>query len=766
MININQTIFYEKINFVKLKYIIDHKSDFEVIIENDKTDNDVDNKKASIWAIMKKMYKQIEQIPFSEFGYIKVKYQKGKTCNYIGRWYSENSIGLAPMKSCIRGTICDNQWVDIDQVNSHPTILKQIMDKKEFSSPILNKCVNNREELLKIIMKEENISRDSAKDHIISVINGKKYKSNTLLSLHNELKIAVESLMRCDEYNHIYNYCKNTFGDKCNIWGKTISRILQFEENKMLECYINYCYDNGYIDEYKNGLKVALVFDGFQLMKNDNININEELLNNLRLYALEQTGFDIELKFKPFDNPLKIPDDYNKVDITNNKDEEEEDYIDPSIKCYDDVKEDFEKNHCKIMFPPCIHTDDILNQDDELQNFKQAKDTFSHIKCYIVEGKKKIVKQFINVWLSDPNIKIYNKITWKPYPLTCNSNVYNKWSDFEISTKPLTITKRDYWNEYLDFCFNLFETKQVALYIIARYAFRVQNPGLRTKVCVIYYGPEGIGKSTFIETTYKVFGKFVVFIDKAKKIYENHSTFEKEKIFICVNEASGTDNFENSEVLKTRITESKLYINPKGIQAYEIDNLCDYDMTTNNINVVKITDDSERRWFETEISNYYADNIEFFVDFNDNILNNDEAIRQIYEGFLNYDWKSIIKSGNFQDKNYKPYTNITKCVKESNRDKLIYFFKDIIDDHYENNKDNNTIINLKKYELFQLWDNWCSRCKIKMELNNIQFGIRITQLNNKVKCKTGQDFTTKDTHQNIYIDGSVFNNFIHILDLS
>ena len=413
------------------------------------------------------------------------------------------------------------------------------------------------------------------------------------------------------------------------------------------------------------------------------------------------------------------------------------------------------------MFPPCIYTFDAVSLDDELQNFKYAKDTFSHIKCWVQEKKKKVIKQFINVWLLDCNIKIYNRITWKPFPLSCEANVYNKWNGFDLSNQPLIETDRDYWKEFLSFCYNLFETKEVAEYILARYAYRLQNAGLRTKVCFIYYGVEGIGKSTFIETIYKVFGKFVVFIDKAKKMYENHSTFEKEKIFICVNEAGGADNFENSEVLKTRITENKLYINPKGIQAYEIDNLCDYDMTTNNINVVKITDDSERRWFQTEITNYYADNIDFFIDFNDNILNNDYAIKQIYEGLNKYDWKSVVKSGNFQDKNFKPITSITKRVKECNRDKLIYFFKDTINDYTSEDSPN---INLNNRELFIMWNDWCSQYKVKIDLNNIQFGIRVTQLNNKVRCKTGEGFIIKDTHSSNIISSNIFNKFMDILD--
>ncbi len=40
-------------------------------------------------------------------------------------------------------------------------------------------------------------------------------------------------------------------------------------------------------------------------------------------------------------------------------------------------------------------------------------------------------------------------------------------------------------------------------------------------------------------------------------------------------------------MLKARITEHKILVNPEGIQSYMIDLLCDYDLTTNYRNVVK-----------------------------------------------------------------------------------------------------------------------------------------------------------------------------------
>jgi len=428
---IGNTTFYEKINHVKLNYILQNRKQYESIIENHKDDNG-DDKKASIWSIMKKMYNTIIPIPYSEYGYIPVKYVKGKTCNDIGRWYAVNSIGLAPIKSCVRHTLCDDMWVDIDQVNSHPHLLKQIMHKYQFSSGLLDKYISNRDEVLNNIMEEENCMKSDAKDYVISIINGKKFKTNTLTQLHNEIKLAVDKIMKCDEYKHIYIYCKNTFGIKCNLWGKTMSRILQYEENKMLECYINLCYEKQLIPKHKDGYITSLVFDGFQLIKNDAI--NDDLLEELRLYAKEKTGFDVPLKLKPFDKALNIPDDYN-VTIEDNEEEEEEDNVPDDIKSYDQVKKEFELTHAKILYPPSVY----IEKHSLLQNFKNTRDTYLHYKCYVKKSvlknkKTKIVKeckQFINTWLQEHDVRCYERLCWKPPPLVSEYTDLNTWKDFK-----------------------------------------------------------------------------------------------------------------------------------------------------------------------------------------------------------------------------------------------------------------------------------------------------------------------------------------------
>jgi hypothetical protein len=222
---------------------------------------------------------------------------------------------------------------------------------------------------------------------------------------------------------------------------------------------------------------------------------------------------------------------------------------------------------------------------------------------------------------------------------------------------------------------------------------------------------------------------------------------------LVVNEAGGISNFENSDTLKARATEPTININPKGIQAYEIDNMCDYDMTTNNLNAVKITDDSTRRFLQVETTSYYRNNVEFFNDYIENIENNPIALRQIYEGLINFDYKAIVPSLNFQDIRYKPASAINDEVKTANREKSILFLEDWVRSMKNANSKNE--ISLSNDTIFNDYKNWCTRGCFKDELNKQQFGIKISTLMKKQLNVNGLTCVKKDTSNSkttLYID--------------
>ena len=437
------------------------------------------------------------------------------------------------------------------------------------------------------------------------------------------------------------------------------------------------------------------------------------------------------------------------------KEDDEEYYNSINTMTYNAMKTQFESKHAKILYPPMI----VFDNDGKYDTMKitSAKEAYTHLKCKVSTFDKKTkktiweTKAFIELWLKDANMRVYNKIVFKPSPLVATKDEFNIWDGLSISTQPLVKTERNFWEEYKTYLFNILGDQKICDYILARYAYRLVNPANRTNVILIICGGEGDGKNRLSAPIYKILDNYATSLDTAKKLYETHSTYEYRKLFLVVNEAGGIANFENSEILKTRATEPTINVNPKGIQPYEIDNMCDYDMTTNNYNVVKITDDSTRRFLQIETTSYYKNNYEFFNDYIENIENNPIALRQIYEGLINFDYKTIVPSLNFQDIRYKPASIVNEDVKSSNRDKFILFLEDWVRDMKTANSKNT--MEYKNDTLFTMYKNWCSQGSFKDELNKHQFGMKVSQISKKQLNMKGLVCITKcPSHSKTTID--------------
>jgi len=401
---------------------------------------------------------------------------------------------------------------------------------------------------------------------------------------------------------------------------------------------------------------------------------------------------------------------------------------------YVSFKKDFEEKNCKILNPPSVVTIDregsmILN------TLGDAKLRFQHVNVVVKNKKDEWEKKcFIDIWLKDGTLRKYDKMVFRPPPLTSQSYDFNTWEDFKIKEVVNTPTDdRDYFKEYCEYAKNLFGDENVSNFILARYAHRLQKPAYRTHLCVIIYGNEGDGKNMLLTPIYKIFGKYALQLDDASKLYEKHSELENKKLLILINEAGGDTNFKNADTLKSRITDPELWVNPKGIKAYCVENRCDYDMLTNNRNVVKINDSSHRRFLQTETTQYYSGNTVFFNDFLANIVENEVALRQIYDGLMAFDVKKYVPSGNFQVD--KPHTQIMDEVKEQNKDKVMCFIEDMVKMY---NGTTNVVIYTNN-ELFDKWNKWLFDTKVKLDYNNRQFGIKFGDMCKKFINKGSEE---------------------------
>ena len=76
-----------------------------------------------------------------------------------------------------------------------------------------------------------------------------------------------------------------------------------------------------------------------------------------------------------------------------------------------------------------------------------AKEAYTHLKCKVSTFDKKSkktvweTKTFIDLWLKDANMRVYNKIVFKPFPLIAKNDEFNIWDGLSISTQPLVKTE-------------------------------------------------------------------------------------------------------------------------------------------------------------------------------------------------------------------------------------------------------------------------------------------------------------------------------------
>ncbi len=100
-------------------------------------------------------------------GFVKVDYHFSKKLEDKGRLYADKSLSLQNFKKEIRHYLAREEYLDIDMVNAHPTIIYQYCKKHNIECRYLEYYVNNREDLLSKIQTRHEIDRDAAKKLIL-----------------------------------------------------------------------------------------------------------------------------------------------------------------------------------------------------------------------------------------------------------------------------------------------------------------------------------------------------------------------------------------------------------------------------------------------------------------------------------------------------------------------------------------------------------------------------------------------------------------------
>lgn len=333
---------------------------------------------------------------------------------------------------------------------------------------------------------------------------------------------------------------------------------------------------------------------------------------------------------------------------------------------------EWEKTHCKILNPPSYMEHKITQDEDRfiLRTTKALEQSYSHMSISVNSLDKKgksVAKKtsFINTWTKlNDKIKLYDEVGVYPYPLNCPTNIYNCWASFRGDLLPETSKSFDTeLNTFKQLISVLCGHEEIASdYLLKWIAQSIQYPALKTTVPTII-SKQGAGKGTLVKLLTALLGNTkVLSTTNADVVFGKFNNQMLDAYLVNLDELSPKDVKDVEHKIKGLITEPTISIDVKGVSSFTIKSYHRFINTTNNEFGVFKTEIGDRRNFIVRASDELIGNKHFFTNFNNNIINNTEVVKYIY----NY-LKSIPDLERFHEAGNIPATEYGNALKQASR---------------------------------------------------------------------------------------------------
>jgi hypothetical protein len=510
---------------------------------------------------------------------LKVSYKRPKYM--FGRVYPSKSLSLCSLRRQVRHTLAYDNYIDIDIANCHPEILNQLCIHHDIKTRYLNDYVNKRDEILQDTMNIYDCNRDEAKKLFISLMyygrfgsweqgEGKE-PSEFIYNFINELQIVSSKLINVNPA--VVKIVKAL--DKKNLKGSVMSIILQEKERLILEAVYNHLINKKIITNND----CVLCFDGIMIKKSK---YYCQLLEELSDVIFNELKYKLKFTEKDFDD--------NYIDELKNIV-----YETPSIYNnteYIELKNKIEKN-CFRLENPFSYV--YIGDDKNIQFFNNEKIKNWAMKDYSTKitdpNDEKVKKWFIDVWLSDPTQKTFNKIVFDP-TLKTETN-YNYFNGFEYTDGEAGQLN----NPFLNLLSRVCNDKNTYNYMVDWIAHIIQMPYKKTNTAIILYSnTKGIGKNCIVDGISKLLKGYSAHVETIEDITKNFNSHLVNKLFIYGDEIKASSRCI-SDKLKQVITRPTQNMEKKGKDAFEIEDYTNWLFTTNNRDAFKVEQGDRRLFF-------------------------------------------------------------------------------------------------------------------------------------------------------------------------
>ena len=498
----------------------------------------------------------------------------------FGRKYSK-TLSLQMLPKEIRGYLLeDTGYIDYDMKNAHFTIINRLCKKHNIPNNYIKEYVKDREATLK------KLNSTKHKMCIMLYIDNPECYGNKYLEAFTK-ELADIKTQLINHYNDKINeYTK----EKKNKQSSKFSSIIGYFENELLMMVV---------DNYK--LKdCGLIYDGF---------VSREKIDLEDLKKITKMEWDI----KPFQT----------LTIENETDE------------YTEAKNEMEKNNFIVNEPYQRFSRINENAPYEVQtkvNFEDRNKIYAHT------NQMGMYVPIMAAWMMDKNKRTYDYCDFNPDPNFEDDRTYNTFKPFKVH-KMETENIKDI-SVFLDILLNICGNKQENYdYLCNHLAQLFQQPHINPNVCVVIKGTQGSGKDTLTTIINKIFGmrnNYLIKLEGLTAATGNFNEVLSDKIVVQFNEVSGKDGYKFQDWLKDSITKETNVINKKFHSITFQTNYIRYFVFSNN-NVPVMIEQTDRRYFVVETTNKYVGNHDFWGNFYNELICDDDYIYSIYKHFMEMD---------------------------------------------------------------------------------------------------------------------------------
>lgn len=580
-----------------------------------------------------------------------------------GRFGTVDGLGLGPMSGIFRNTIASEYYVDVDIVNTYPTLLLQWAERQGLCVPLLRQYVDHREEVHALI----GLSKDRAKKEVNAVIHATpKPMSGWLAEFQDELKEVHRRVAEA-----VGREVKNPKGE---FVGCCVHLLLS-----RIECSLLMAIRDKMVELGKP--PSALIYDGMLC----DPSVTQGDLEAACAHALAKTGYSVRLAIKPMEG-IDVPERFLKdprPDIF------ESGHLCTLLKA---GLEEEAMDYTNRWFAHIEATSEII----ELLRSRDGRRVAGYLSRTVqalsnsFQECRTAKRDWFGEWLQSPLKAKYRDIEFQPNMAKASPNTFNTFfglrveNEFDVDSIEMDMSIVQPFLDHLRI-YLCGGNHQMFEYALGWIANPLQNPGARNNTALVICGRQGIGKSALLgdvlgrriyggdRTGTRIKGPFHE-MSKGANIQKFNGELEA-RLFVAAEEPGTRAEYHRQQgSLKGLITNETFVVELKGKEARTVPNHLNWVFLTNEDDVVNV-EVGDRRFAILEPDNSIANNKEYFDRLWAVLIDDESACVHIYKYLKGLDlsgWRAYPV----------PQTDARLRLQQNNVPPEMAFLQSMVQTHY------------------------------------------------------------------------------------